>query len=99
MKSYLRNPVHLVALSGRYGLIQLTRLVRKWEKRPLKKRKQDVLLVFGTLLLVMLANLFQHLNQNATVVNIRSAFSPSDSTAHHQLYMNELQNRKPTQPR
>ena len=99
MKPYMRNPVHLLAVVRRYSLIQVTRWVRCWEKRPLPRRKRDVILLFGCLLLVLLANLSQHLTATAGANKDSSPVNVSDSTVHHQLYMNELHNRKLTPSR
>lgn len=99
MKAYLRNPVHLLAVVRRYSLIQVTRWVRGWEKRPLARRKRDVVLLFGSLLLVLLANLSQHLASTRAPVKDVPPVNMSDSAAHHQLYMNELYNRKLTPSR
>lgn len=99
MKAYLRNPVHLVAVIRRYSLIQVTRWVRCWEKRPLTRRKRDVVLLFGCLLLVLLANLSQLLTSTGVSAKDSSPANLSDSAVHHQLYMNELHNRKLTPSR
>lgn len=99
MKAYLRNPVHLMALVRRYSLIQLTRWVRLWEKRSLTQRKRDVLLLFGSLLVVLLANLTQQFTPTLASAKAYSRANPADSAAHHQLYRNELHNRKLTPSR
>ncbi len=99
MKSYLRNPVHLVALIRRYSLIQLTRWIRVWEKRPLTQRKREVLLLFSSLFLVLLANLSQQLKPTPASAEEYSPVRPADSAAHHQLYRNELHTHKLTPTR
>ncbi|WP_018622896.1 hypothetical protein [Spirosoma luteum] len=99
MKLHLRNPVHQVALIRRYNLIQFTRWIRVWEKRPLTQRKREVLLLFGSLFLVLLANLSQQLKPSPASAKEYSPARPGDSTAQHQLYMNELHTHKLTPTR
>lgn len=99
MRSRLRHPVESLALIRRYSLIKLTVQVRRWEKRPLVQRKRQVLSLFGGLALLLLINLGRQLGKpvlgnQPTVAHTMDV--PMDSLGHHQLYMDELKNHKPT---